>query len=120
MEGGESRFIHQLPRGVKQGRLVLRRGLVRRDSQLLDWCIKVFEHELDEPILPRTIKVSLLDAEQNPMRAWIFQNAYPVRWDVQAFHAGKNELAIERIDLAYQSAKTYVHDEANGALVNGH
>ena len=120
VEGGENSFVHQLPRGVRQGRLVLKRGLVKRDSQLIDWCIQVLEQELDKPIQPRRVKVSLLDETRNPLRAWVFLNAYPVLWEVEPFHASRNDVAIERIELAYQSAKTYVRGSANGALVHGH
>jgi phage tail-like protein len=107
-EGGENRFVHQLPKGNKQGKLSLKRGIVAKNSQLVAWCKQVLEGGLGDGakalIVPKQVLVSLLDADLNPVRTWTFTNAYPVRWELEALNATKNEVAVERIDLAYQYA----------------
>ena len=49
-EGGEKRYVHQLPKGVKNLRLTLKRGLVPFDSKLVQWCRKVLEGGLAQPV----------------------------------------------------------------------
>jgi len=101
-EGGENRFVHQLPLRAKAERLVLKRGL-NVSSQLLTWCQKAVE---EFSFSPRTIHVFLLDpskpdAPNNPLAAWHVVNAYPVKWSVSAFNAEENNLAIETIEIQY-------------------
>jgi phage tail-like protein len=101
-EGGENRFVHQLPLRAKAERLVLKRGL-NVSSQLLAWCRRAVE---DFSFSPKTIHVFLLDpskpdALNNPLAAWHLVNAYPVKWSVSAFNAEENSLAVETIELQY-------------------
>lgn len=101
-EGGENRFVHQLPLRAKADRLVLKRGL-NVSSQLLSWCQKAVE---EFSFSPRTIHVFLLDPSRpdsanNPLAAWHIVNAYPVKWSVSAFNAEENNLAVETIEIQY-------------------
>lgn len=101
-EGGENRFRHALPRGVKHPRLSLKRGTVAADAWLVKWCKDTLEGVLAAPHPPtRDLEVSLLDAEGKALRQWSFTQAYPVKWEVEAFNSTRNEVAIEMIELAY-------------------
>ena len=100
-EGGENRFRHALPTGVTHSKLVLKRGIEAIDSPLVKWCKDVLEGDLVSPITPRSIYVKLLDGKGDPLRAWSFGGAFPVKWEVEAFHSTKNEVAIESIELSY-------------------
>ena len=102
VEGGENRFVHRLPKAVKHSNLVLKRGIADVNSPLIKWCLKVFEHGLDSAITPMTISVALLDSKGQPARSWGFVNAWPVSWQVEAFNASKNEVAIEKLEFSYQ------------------
>ena len=102
VEGGENRFVHRLPKAVKHSNLVLKRGIADVNSPLIKWCLKVFEHGLDSAIAPMTISVALLDSKGQPARSWGFVNAWPVSWQVEAFNASKNEVAIEKLEFSYQ------------------
>lgn len=104
-EGGENRFVHQLPKAVKHPRLVLKRGIAAIDSPLVTWCREVLEGGLDQTITTRLLQVALLDGEGQPLRSWSFDNAYPVKWDIEAFNATKNEVALEKIELSYAFSK---------------
>jgi phage tail-like protein len=104
-EGGENRFQWQLPKTVKNPRLTLKRGVAGLDSTLVRWCRKVLEGGLVQPVETKTVNVFLLDGAGLPLRAWAFANAWPVRWEVETFNATKNELALEKIELAYTSVK---------------
>lgn len=100
-EGGESRFVHQLPKAVKHPKLVLKRGIAKNSSPLVKWCRSVFEGDFIKPIKPMRIMVKLMNDNKTPIRAWSFDNAYPVKWEVDSFNSTKNEVAIETIELSY-------------------
>ncbi len=100
-EGGENRFVHMLPKGVKQTRLTLKRGLASTSSPLVAWCKDVLEGGLGTAIETRQLDLTLLDEDGDPLRRWSFTNAYPVRWEVESFSSMKNEIAVEKIDLFY-------------------
>lgn len=104
-EGGENRFQHRLPVKVKHSNLVLKRGLSSRASGLVQWCKNTLEGGLAEPIMPKDISVKLLGATGSPVANWSITNAYPVKWQVGSFDAMKNELAIETIELAYNTVE---------------
>jgi len=104
-EGGENRFVHALPKGVKHPKLSLKRGVAPDDSDLVGWCRSVLEGGLATRIVPRTVLIDLLNAEGDPLRSWSFENAYPVHWTVDPFQADKNGLAIEKIELNYTVAQ---------------
>lgn len=100
-EGGENRFVYQLPKAVKHPKLVLKRGIAPDASKLMQWCKSVLENGLNDPITPKLIHVTLLNDQGQPARKWSFADAYPVNWEVEGFNATKNNVAIEKIELAY-------------------
>ena len=101
VEGGENRYVHQLPRGVKHPRLALKRGIAKLDSPLVVWCKSVMELGLAAPVTPMPLLVFLQNERRTPARGWFFANAYPVKWKVDTFNSTKNEVAIEEIELHY-------------------
>jgi phage tail-like protein len=104
-EGGENRFVHQLPKAVKNGLLTLKRGLVPPDSELFKWCQDVLEGGLTRPIKAQQIELDLLDAGSQPLMSWLFDNAYPLKWSVMDVRAETNTLLLETIELAYTTVK---------------
>ncbi|ACE84449.1 phage tail protein [Cellvibrio japonicus] len=100
-EGGENRFVHKLPTGVKHNNLELKRGIAPMTSPLVVWCRSVMELDFIAPIMPQLVSVYLMNENAIPIRAWTFANAFPVKWEVESFSATKNEVAIEKIVLSY-------------------
>lgn len=100
-EGGENRFKYQLPKAVKHPNLVLKRGIAELDSPLVVWCKSVLEGGLLLPVEPMLVSVYLMNEEAVPIRGWSFSNAFPVKWEVEAFNSTRNEVAIEKIELGY-------------------
>lgn len=100
-EGGENRFVHQLPKGVKAPRLVLKRGVAELDSPLVRWCRDTLEHGLVLAVEPKAVLVSLLDGEGQVARRWLFDRAWPAKWTLDGFRANKNEVALEVIELHF-------------------
>jgi len=101
VEGGENRYVHTLPKGVKHPRLELKRGIAPMTSPLVLWCRSVFELDFIAPIIAQPVGVYLMNADRIPIRAWSFANAYPIKWEVDGFGSTKNEVAIEKIVLSY-------------------
>lgn len=100
-EGGLNQYAHRMPTGTKYGNLVLRRGMFN-DSKVAEWCRKAIENFIFEPT---DVTVTLFNEAQEPLAAWNFIRAYPVKWSVSDFKAQDNALVIESIELAYSSFK---------------
>ena len=100
-EGGENRFVHNLPKQVTHKNLTLKRALTAKDSGLVTWCKNTLEQGFGKPIKPQDLLISLLDEEAAPIATWAVTNAFPVKWITDGFDAMKNELAVETIELAY-------------------
>jgi phage tail-like protein len=104
-EGGENRFVHALPKGLKHTRLVLRRGVAAIDSGLVKWWRQVLEGGLAQPVLTQQIEVHLVDQSGEALRRWEFTGAYPVKWSVGPFGSMKNEVIVESMELAYDTVR---------------
>lgn len=97
-EGGENRFTHRLPEPVTYEKLTLKRGMLI-GSKLIGWfknAVESFQFD------PKTVTVTLLNSEHQPLEAWSFVQAYPVKWSFSSFNAQNNELVIETIELSFQ------------------
>jgi len=100
-EGGENRYKHRLPTTVKYTDLELKRGLLTRTSELAIWCIDTLEAGLNVPIVTKSITVTLLNPEAQPLMAWDFVNAWPIQWSLSNFDSEENKVAVESIKFAY-------------------
>ncbi len=101
-EGGENRFVHQLPKRLNYGDLELKRGMFV-GSGLVRWCTDALENF---EFRPTNLTISLLNDLHIPVAAWYVVNAYPVSWRVSEFNAERSEIAVETIKLKYQFFKT--------------
>jgi phage tail-like protein len=108
VEGGENRYVYQLPKAVKHTRLVLKRGVAPLASPLVTWCRDVLEGGLGQALTTKQLWVTLRDETGLPLRVWSFENAFPVKWEVEPFQSTKNEVAMEKIELSYLVAKREV------------
>lgn len=104
IEGGENRYVLQLPKGAKHPNLELKRGIATLTSPLMIWCKAVLEGDLSSSIITSPLLVYLMDSDQLPIRSWAFFNAWPVKWSIEGFNSTKNEVAIEKIVLSYSYA----------------
>ena len=100
-EGGELRFQWQLPSTSKPSNLVLKRGVLAQKSGLVSWVQDTLSSGLQSPIIPKTIFVSLLGADGDPLIKWSFYNARPLKWQFSGLDSMKNEILTETIEFAY-------------------
>lgn len=108
VEGGENAFVHKLPKAVKHPRLVMKRGIAKINSPLVLWCKSILDGELNLPIVTMPLMIYLMDEHKLPIRAWMFTNVFPVKWEVDGFESMKNEVAIETIEFEYQSSQRII------------
>ena len=95
-EGGENRFMHRHPKPVSYQNLVLKRGM------LIGWFTDAIE---GFRFKPTTVHVILLDETHAPLEKWTFVNAFPVKWNIDAFNAQDAKIVAETIELSYQFFK---------------
>lgn len=103
-EGGENKFIHNVPTQVTYPNLQLKRGAVTRPSALNMWCEECLL-QAKYPIETKIIVLTLLDVNHIPLMVWKFDKAYPVKYEVAGFNAESNQLLIESIEIAYQKVE---------------
>lgn len=111
-EGGENRFVHQLPTVTKSPNLVLKRGYVTKPSFLSEWAAQTVGSTLNQPILTQTLLVMLLGANRIPVVAWNFDRAWPVRWVTGPFDSQKNEVLTEVLEFSYATVTRMPLNEA--------
>lgn len=102
-EGGENRFVHQLPEKLTFGELVLKRGKFL-GSGILHWAragVERFEFK------PTNLIISLLNEEHLPLCNWYVVNAIPKRLDISGINAASSEIVVETLALQYQYFKYY-------------
>ena len=100
-EGGENRFSHQLPKAAKYTNLQLKRGVVTQDSFIGEWVGLTVGANLSLPIVPQNLLLTLLSQDGVPSIAWLFVNAYPVRWETAAMNSQENKLLTETLEFSY-------------------
>lgn len=102
-EGGINGYKHRVPTTAKFSNLVLKRGLVPKDSELAQWCTDTISGNLEELVETKMITVHLLEASRKPLKSWSFNNAWPVKWAVSDLNSMNNEIVIETLEFAYSN-----------------
>ncbi|MCG8474437.1 MAG: phage tail protein [Cytophagales bacterium] len=104
-EGGENSYAWKVPVRASHGNLVLKRGLVKEDSQLSKWVQETVISNYQKKLELKHLNISLLGIGKNDavesLALWRVLNARPVKWSVSDFDSMKNELAIESLEFAY-------------------
>src|SRR5262245_43285654 len=102
-EGGLNSRVHRLPGRFKFSNLTLKKGVATDGKTLWDWMESVVKTANGAQTTTHTVTVTLYDVSgRTPLRSWIFQGAYPVKWATNALSADQNALAIETLTLAHQ------------------
>ena len=109
-EGGENRFTHQLPKGLKFTDLVLKRGKFL-GSGILHWARKAVE---SFEFKPTNLMISLLNEDTVPLYNWYVVNAVPKQLQITGIDAMNSQIVVESLTLSYQYFKYY--DPASIAL----
>lgn len=100
MEGGLNNAVHHLPGRVKAGKITLKRGISNSDK-LLAWYMDIAQGKISSS--RRTVSVVMYDSLLEEVMRWNFEGAFPSRWTGPSFVSGNSALAIETLELSYQS-----------------
>lgn len=104
-EGGVNGYKHRVPTTAKFSNLILKRGLVPKDSDVAKWCTDTLNGGLEDTIETKTIVVKLLNEKGSPLKSWSFANAWPVKWAISDFNSMNNDIAIETLEFSYSNFK---------------
>lgn len=107
-EAGLNGYSHRVPKRTSYNNLVLKRGLVIDDPEMMDWVKNSIQNGMNAPggITPKKILLSLLGPSDDgasgvPIQSWNFVGAYPVKWSAGSLNSMESALAIESIEFAY-------------------
>ena len=103
--GGINDFKYRLPGGTKFSNLVLKRGLIPKDSVMATWVLETLTSGYVKPISPKNLTVKLLDYKKESLMRWDFVNAYPVKWNVSDFKSMENSYVVESLEFAFHFFK---------------
>lgn len=93
-EGGVNDVVHRLPGALTYPNLVLSNGLT--STAIEEWFgltrLGASRH---------TLTVTFLDNVGNPVRAWSFAEAFPIRWTGPVLAATEGNVAGEELEVAH-------------------
>ncbi len=98
-----NQFKYKLPNIAKYDNLVLKRGIVSKNSKLLAWCNNTLINSLSASIRTKNIEVKLLNEKGEPIASWKFTNAWPVNMDSNKQYTTNEEYLIENLEFAYST-----------------
>jgi phage tail-like protein len=87
------------PGKTKYGESIsLKRGYFKGDKEMQDW-LKLIR--VDETAR-RTVIITMLDEQQNPVMTWTVFKAWPSKIDALSLNSGSSQAAIESISLQHE------------------
>jgi len=89
----------KMPGLMKFTNVTLKKGVFKGDNKFWDWFALIKSHTIER----KPMTISLLDEEGNPTMVWKLTNAFPVRITGTDLKANGNEVAVEAIEIAYES-----------------
>jgi phage tail-like protein len=92
--------VHKLPGLVRYGHLVLKRGLANTANSMAIW--DWFSTFVSGTGKLKQMTVTLLDSSRNPVIAWSFTNAWPVKYEPPVLNGRTSSLAIETLEVAVE------------------
>ncbi|OFX27307.1 MAG: phage tail protein [Armatimonadetes bacterium RBG_16_67_12] len=96
-EGGNPSVVRKLPGRIHFGNLMLRRGITASD-ELYNWWKTV----LDGQTSRRNMAVILMDEARNPVKRWVFREAWPARYQPSGLDARGREVALETVEIVFE------------------
>lgn len=96
-EGGQNRFVHQLPGRFKYPNLKLVRPLDAQSQQTKQWFAT-----MHGGFTRCTIAISAMRPDQSVVTSWTVQGAIPVKWSCASMSVDSPKMVVETIELAHQ------------------
>jgi phage tail-like protein len=101
--GDEDTVMRKIPGIRKHPNVVLKRGIIGA-LNLFEWRKQVMDGigDATDEEGKTTVTIHLLDEKRVSVATWKLKKAWPVKWAGPTFGAGKNEAAIETLELAHE------------------
>lgn len=110
-EGGNNGFARKFPKTTTWGPIKLRRGIALNDT-LWTWHFDFVEGHGKR----RDGVITLMDEQQNAVKAWGFRRGMPIRYVGPSMNAMQNQVAIEELEIGHEGLKLM---QGNGGLFGG-
>lgn len=91
----------KMPGISKVGNVTLKKGVFAKDNKFFDWYSKIKLNTIERQV----IVIKLMDEGNNPTMVWTLNNAWPCKVQGTDLKADGNEVAVESIELAYETLK---------------
>ncbi len=98
-EGGRNDYIHKLPTRMKHPNLVLKRG-VSKTKELQDWFLDCYMGPTR-----KAVSLTMVNEAGEGVRAWSFDQAFPVKWTGPNFNTQQATTAVEAIEIVHNGLK---------------
>jgi len=96
---GGNMIVHKVPGALKWTNITLRRGITD-DRKLHDWRQKIEQGQIESNRKNGT--VTLYNPAGEAVAKYTFKNGWPCKFKGPALDSGKNEIAIEEMELAHE------------------
>jgi phage tail-like protein len=113
VEGGVNGTVHKFPTRMKWGKLVMKKGLLRR-SDLWDWMYGFSEGR----VVRKDGVITLLNEQGRVHTAWQFFGGLPVLWRGPSLNAQQNAVAFESIEIEHEGLKLLSGASGLAAAIN--
>ncbi len=94
--------IEKKPGIVKYDNVTMKRGIFANDNVFWNWHAEIKMNTIKR----RTVLIKLLDESGQIMMQWQLDNAWPTKITSTSLKSDGNEVAIEKLELAYTYFKT--------------
>ncbi len=106
-EGGLNKFVHKLPGRIKYNDLVLRHGIFPNYADIWDWFKAGMDEDTPFKVVRKDVTITLYDfaasaSKPSPGRVWVFERAYPIRWEGPRLATNGNDIAFQTITIAHE------------------
>jgi phage tail-like protein len=96
-EGGQNRFVHQLPGRLKYPHVKLTRPVDADSSALAAWF-----SSLQETVQRQSAQITAYDANRAAVASWNLIGVFPVRWTGPNLSSDGSTVATETLELAHE------------------
>jgi phage tail-like protein len=95
-EGGENRFIHQLPGRIKYTNIKLTRPINNDTQKVTQWFAS-----MAGTVTRHTIEIAAMTLDGRTVASWNLRDAIPVKWTGPQLNVDGPKVATESIELAH-------------------
>ena len=105
-EGGNNRFVHQLPGRVKYTNVKLTRPLNRDSAKVTDWFAS-----MRGKVTRKEATICALANNGKPLAQWHLTGVIPVKWQGPSLNVDSPKVATETLEIAHHGFISEIHPD---------